>query len=446
MTNPWASSALQLPFRTLLILTQYYYPELGAAPIRLRAMARELRALGVEVRVLTGMPNYPLGEIFPGYKRKLTLREEIDGISVRRVWLYPAAGRGSVRRLVNYLSFTGSAGLALLFASRADAIFVEAQPITLALPAWLVRRLRGIPYIYNTPDLQVEVAEEARWLDSRTLLRLAARLEGFLMRGALTVTTVTHAFIDYFVEHRGVPTARMSFLPNGADTDALRPLPRDEAYAELLGLAGRTVFTYAGTHAHYQGLEVIIETAKRLRHRKDIVILMVGQGPMREPLREMAQQAGLNNVLFRDQIPFEDMARLMSITYASLVVLRDVPTARKMRPAKTITSLACGVPVVYVGLGEMAEILVHEECGIQVAPENSNGLAKAIVCLADAPALRQRMSLAARALAERDFSWSQLVRNWLAQVATIHAGQDPGLPAPWEVKSAPDRCPEKSAP
>ncbi len=445
MTDSSRPPAQGLPFRTLLILTQYYYPEVGAAAIRLRAVAKELNELGVEVRILTGMPNYPLGRIFPGYRGKVTLGEEIDGLPVRRVWLYPAAGRGALRRLLNYLSFTAMAALVLLFTRRVDMIFVEAQPVTLALPAWLLKQLRGIPYIYNTPDLQVEIAQESRWIGSRALIRLAARLEGFLMRQALTVTTVTHAFMDHFVRYRGVPHARMSFLPNGADTEVMRPLPSDEAYVELMGVRGRTVFTYAGTHAHYHGLEVIVETAKRLRDRKDIVILMVGQGPMREPLMEMARQAGHDNVVFRDQIPFEDMARLMSITCASLVVLRDVPAARKMRPAKTITSLACGVPVVYVGQGEMADILVREGCGIRVEPDNADHLAKAIECLADAPALRRQMSLAARALAERDFSWRQLVRNWFAQVARIHAGQDPGLPAPREVKSPLGRCPEESA-
>jgi len=431
MTDGSRPSTQGLPFRTLLILTQYYHPEPGAAQIRLRAMATELRAMGVKVRVLTGMPNYPRGRIFAEYRGKFTLREEIDGVPVRRVWLYPAAGRGSLRRLLNYFSFTAMAGLALLFTRRVDLVFVEAQPIILALPAWLLKQVRGIPYIYNTPDLQIEIAEEARWIGLRVLIRRAARLESFLMRHALTVTTVTHAFVDHFVRYRGVPRARMSFLPNGADMKVLRPLPPDEAYGELLGVTGRTVFTYAGTHAHYQGLEVIIETAKRLRHRKEIVILMVGQGPMRQTLIEMARQADLDNVLFRDS-PFEEMTRLMSVTYASLVVLRDMPAAKKMRLSKAIPPLACGVPVVYAGYGETPEILVREGCGVQVEPENPELLAKAMENLADAPDLRRRMSQVARLLAEREFSWQTLVRNWVAQVARITAGQDPGLPAPVE--------------
>ena len=153
-----------LPFHRILILTQYYSPEVGAPPIRLRAMVSELKRLGCSVSVITGMPNYPVGKIFPGYEGRLTSSEEIDGVPVRRMWLYPAAGRGAIRRIFNYLSFTTTGAIALLFKGGVDLVFVEAQPVTLALPAFLNRLMRRVPYIYNTPDLQVEYAAEDSWV------------------------------------------------------------------------------------------------------------------------------------------------------------------------------------------------------------------------------------------------------------------------------------------
>jgi colanic acid biosynthesis glycosyl transferase WcaI len=425
--------------RRILILTQYYYPEPGAPQVRLRAMAKELRARGIEVTVLTGMPNYPLGRTFQDYRGKLWSREQVDGVQVHRVWLYPAGGRGRVKRLLNYLTFTLTAGIRLLFVPRVDLVFVEAQPLTLALPALVLKHLRGIPYVYNTPDLQVEIAEQARWIGLRSAIKAAVHLESWLMKAAVTTTSVTQAFIDHFIEHRHIPRQRMTFLPNGADVDVLRPLPYDRALAERLGVTGRTVFTYAGTHAHYQGLEVIVEAAKQLVHRPDIVILMVGQGPMRQRLIEMAAEAGLSNIVFRDS-PFDETPGLMSITYASLVTLRDMPAARKMRLSKAIPPLACGVPVIYAGLGETADILVQERCGMQVPPENAGELARAIEHLADDPDTRREMGSSGRALAEREFSWRTLVANWIGQVEHImstdassaptdtSANERPGLP------------------
>ena len=157
----------------MLVLTQYYAPESGAPAIRLRAMVLELKRLGCCVRVITGMPNYPIGKIYSGYEGRLTQADEIDSVPIRRMWLYPASGRSAVRRFLNYLSFTATGALALLFQGGVDLVFVEAQPITLALPAFLNRLIRGVPYVYNTPDLQVEYAAEDRWVGLRLLIRSA---------------------------------------------------------------------------------------------------------------------------------------------------------------------------------------------------------------------------------------------------------------------------------
>jgi glycosyltransferase involved in cell wall biosynthesis len=389
-------------------------------------MARELRQRGFAVRVLTGMPNYPTGVIHAAYRGKLHMHEEVDGVAVTRVWLYPAAGKGALRRLINYLSFNVTSALALFFEPPADLVFVEAQPITLAVSAWINAIVRGTPYIYNTPDLQVEYADEDRWVGLRMLVRAARRLEAFLMRRALSVTTVTHAFIEHFHRERGIPRHRLSFLPNGADTEQLRPMPRDETFAARMGVGNRKVFTYAGTHAPYQGLHVLLQAAKLLRNRRDIVFLMVGDGPLRRSIIEQAEAENIENVLFRTS-PFEEMHLLMSITQASLVLLRPLAISKKMRLSKAIPPLACGVPLIYAGWGETAEIVNREGVGLTVEPGQPAELARAVEQLADDPALRATMGKRGRALAEREFSWTFLVGDWLRQIELIHVGKDPAI-------------------
>src|SRR4029078_2225739 len=134
-------------FRDWLLVTQYYYPEPGAPQIRLRALAKELTRLGRRVTVLTGMPNYPEGVIHEGYGGKLKLTEEVDRVQVHRIWLYPAGGKNPIKRLLNYLSFTFHALFYLKLARRKDIVFVEAQPITLALYGLFARWLFKVPYI-----------------------------------------------------------------------------------------------------------------------------------------------------------------------------------------------------------------------------------------------------------------------------------------------------------
>ena len=401
-----------MTFRRVLVLTQYYPPETGAAPIRLRATVRGLRRLGVEVRVLTGLPNYPAGRIHDGYEGRWHMDDRVDDVPVTRVWLYPAAGRSALKRLLNYLSFTLTATLALAREPKADLVFVEAQPLILAIPALLNRWLRGTPYVYNTPDLQVEYADEDHWVGLRLIVTAARALEGALMRRALSVSTVTHAFIDHFHRTHRVPLERLTFLPNGADIDVLRPLAYDLELADRLGIDGRKAFTFAGTFAPYQGLEVIVEAATLLRHRRDLVFLMIGDGPVRQPLADEVARRQLDNLIFHPLVPIERIPALMSISWASLVVLRKLHIATMMRLAKAVPPLACGVPLVFAGWGETAGIIERERVGLVVEPEAPEALAAAIERLADDPDGRAAMAARARALAERDFSWAVIVARW----------------------------------
>ena len=420
---PVAASNPAAPFSRWLIVTQYYPPEPGAPQIRLSALARELTRRGCSVEVLTAVPNYPLGEIAAGYRGRLVVNELRDRVPVERIWLYPATGRKPIARLLCYFTFTLGA-TARIVRYRPDVVFIEAQPITLALAGLLLKAFRGTPFIYNTPDLQVEIAGEQRWIGLKALVEAAATLEGYLMKKALCVSTVTDAFIDHFSENRGLPKSRLTFLPNGADTEALRPLPPDEEYARALGVSGKKVFTYAGTHAPYHGLEIILDTAEQLRDRDDIVLLMVGNGPIRQDLKRQAAERKLSNLLFRDS-PFAEMPRLMSITRASIATISDMQAATKMRLSKVVPPLSCGRPVIYVGKGEWVRLLREHDCGLVVESGRAEEFAVAIRTLADSPDTCSRMGANGRELAEAEFSWSWIVGRWLEQLKSVAAGRDP---------------------
>jgi glycosyltransferase involved in cell wall biosynthesis len=404
--------------RRWLILTQYYPPEIGAAQIRLRAVAHMLRRYGIEVQVLTAMPNYPAGKIFPSYAGRWHVREEIDSIPVRRTWVYAGTGKSAPIRLANYFSFTCTALLATLTGPRPDVMFVEAQPLSLGLVAILMKWLRGVPYIYNVPDLQIDVARQLGFMQNRGLLRFAAALEDFFLRRSWKVSTVTHHFMEYF-HNRGLPRTQITFLPNGADTEFLKPQPPSRVLLDRWRLHGKKVFLYVGTHAYYHGLDTLIEAATLLRQRSDIVFLMIGNGPERVRLKQIAIDRGLTNVIF-GQSPYEEMDQLYSIAYASVATLRNLNVARGMRLSKVFPSLSCAVPVIYAGIGEAAELLEAHKCGIVVKPEDPALLAQAMASLASDHSMRHTMGYAGRAFVEREYSWSTIVERWLAEVGLSH--------------------------
>ena len=157
-------------------------PEIGAPQIRLRSVVSELRQRGNEVEVLTAMLYYPTGKIFPGYSGRWRMRDEIDGVPVRRTWIYAGTGKAAHIRLANYFSFTLTALIAALFGPRPDVMFVESQPLSWGLVAILMKWLRGVPYISRCLDLQVDVAGQLGFMRNRSLLRWAFVLENFFLR------------------------------------------------------------------------------------------------------------------------------------------------------------------------------------------------------------------------------------------------------------------------
>lgn len=406
---------MKKPGNRWLILAQCYPPEIGAAAIRLRHVAKELIRHGIDVRVLTAMPNRPKGEIFQGYpKWKFSMREEIDGIPVQRVWIYPGRGKSPIIRLMNYLSFTFTAMVAVFFGPRPDVIFVEAMGPYLGFLSLLMKWTKRVPYIYNVADLHVDVARQLGFIRSEVFLRLALRIENLFLKQSWKVSTVTRLFMEHFQE-RGVPREQITFLPNGADSDFLCPKPPCPELLERWHLSGKKVFLYVGTHAFYHGLDTLILAAQILQDQKDITFLMVGEGPERPRIIQLAEQLKLPNVVF-GQSPYEEMDRLYSISYASIATLRDVDVAKTMRLSKIFPSLSCGVPVIYAGHGEAADVLRENQCGIAVQPENPEKLAEAIKQLAADCSYRDQLGELGRKFVESEYSWQVIVTRWIREL------------------------------
>lgn len=414
------------PFKRIRILTQYYLPEQGAAQVRLSAVALALQRRGIEVDVVTAMPNYPTGKIFKEYRHHLQHQEYIAGIPVRRVWLYPAAGRSVARRLLNYASFNLTSALPLLTAPKSDLILVEAQPMTLAFSALCAGMLSQTPYVYNVPDLQVEVAR-AKWGIGETALNAAQRLEDFLARRALCVSTVTYDFMRHFQAR--LPASPVTYLPNGVDTAQMAPQDYCHEWARRLGFEGKRIFVYAGTLYQHCGLEILIEAVARIHPSLGVRLLIAGDGPLKETLMKLCAQRGLNRIVQFSSFTSRDVPALMSIADASLAPTHQGEVGLHMRLAKVLPSLSCGAPVITVGESESARMIRAFECGMAIPDFDAQALAEAMSQLAKSPQRRAQMAHNGRALAIKHFDWSHLVENWLEQLSCVVRGERPAIQA-----------------
>jgi colanic acid biosynthesis glycosyl transferase WcaI len=401
-----------------LILSQFFAPEIGASQVRLSYLCRELTAAGHDVEIVTGMPHHPTGRIFPGYRGRFYLKEEWEGLTIHRVWLYAASG-SNLKRLLSYASFCLTCLWALARATKPDYIFVDSPPLFLGVPGWIAAKLWGAPLVFNVADLWPDSVRDLGVMRDGLLVDLAYRLERWIYQNSDVVTAVTEGIRESLLKSKGVPPEKVLFLPNGVDTTLLRPSPPDEALKNELGLAQKKIILYAGNHGYAGAVEQILYAAQILRDESSIHFLFVGEGPEKQKLIRMASDLELNNVTFHDQVPLETVPAYVSISDAAVVTLRKSQVMAGARPAKAFVMMAGGKPIVLAAEGEAARLIHAAGAGIVVPPEDHVALANAIRTLLQYPDIAAEMGACGRKFVVSNFQWSSLVRSWIAQLTAV---------------------------
>lgn len=400
----------------VLILTQYFEPEIGAPQVRLGAVARALHARGHHVEVVTGMPNHPNGRIADEYRGRAAMTELVDGITVRRTWLYAATGSGG-RRLLNYLSFCATCVIGLARAQRPDVVFVESPPPLLMAPARLAGWIWRRPVIMNVADLWPDAAASLGLLAEGPMLSALRRFEQWSYAVADRICSVTDGVRAVLEQGKGVASDKILDLPNGVDTIAFAPDRRtDDAFARF-GIAAPDVFLYAGTIGYAHGVELLVDAMALLADSHPSAhLLIVGGGSRREAVAGRIATSGADNVTLAEPVPVAEVAVLFASCRAAVSVIRDSPLLEGARPSKVFPAMASGVPVIYSGTGEGARIVADAGAGLVVPPEDAGALADAMRCVLDDPEAAARMGAAGRVLAQQRFSWDVIVDRWLAQL------------------------------
>jgi colanic acid biosynthesis glycosyl transferase WcaI len=408
-----------------LVLSQYFSPEIGATQTRLSAMTHELRQAGHDVRVVTSLPNYPTGRIFPGYRGRVALKERIEGVEVHRTWVVPAMGSGA-GRMLNYGSFALTSLLGLIGAQRPDVVFVESPPLSVAVPGAWAAGVWKTCLVVNVADLWPDSIHELGILREGAILSAARRLESWTYRKADFVTAVTQGIRDSLLTEKGVPPGKVLFLPNGVDTNLFHVQTRDPEALKGAGVPlkqGDRVVMYAGTLGVAQGLEVALDAMRRLASSAPHVrLVFVGDGSERLHLQAKARARGLTNTFFVAAQPPEQLARLWAGADIGFASLLDRPIFAGARPSKLFPMMASGKPVVYAGSGEAPRIIREADAGIVVPPEDSAELAQALALLASDEDLAGRLGTNGRRYVEQNLTWHTLVGDWLDQLLQAGVG------------------------
>jgi glycosyltransferase involved in cell wall biosynthesis len=377
----------------VLVLSQYYPPEVGATQTRVHHFSSRLAAAGHDVSVVAEMPNHPKGVVFEGYRGKLVARGRDDLV---RVWVYTSPRKSLARRLAFYGTYMVNAVLAALLVvrRRPDVIFASSPPLPVLCAAYAVSRVTRRPFVADIRDIWPAIGVALGEVRGNRAVRLAQRLERFLYRTARRITVVTEGFVDHVVA-QGADPEKVTFLPNGTVPELFSPDRTDPTLREELG-EPRFVVGFFGNHGIAQGLPAVVDAASLLFDREDIHFLFVGEGPVKEELIAKARTENLSNVTFREQVPIEEVAEQIAACDMALVPLRRLETLETFVPSKLFDFLACATPVLLMVDGEARRILEKSGGGVYVEPEDARGLAEAVRRMADEPGQLAEMGRSGR--------------------------------------------------
>jgi glycosyltransferase involved in cell wall biosynthesis len=403
----------------ILIVSQYFWPE----NFRINDVALGLKERGHEVTVYTGKPNYPGGSFFPGYGVFARSVEDYHGIPVTRVPLVPRGNGGRIRLALNYLSFALLASLLAPLRCRGDfdvMLVYEPSPVTVGVPALVMKALKGTPLLFWVQDLWPESLSATGALRSPFLLRWVQRLVRRIYRRCDRILVQSRAFIEP-IAGLGIETQRILYLPNSAEA-LYRPAPAAGGVPPVIGLPPGFRVMFAGNIGAAQSFETILAAAERLKSQPGIHWLIVGEGRMLSWVAaEIARRSLQESVHLLGQHPVHAMPAFFALADVMLVTLKKDPIFAMTIPTKLQSYLACARPVIAALDGEGARVVLEAQAGLTCPAEEPGALAAAVLAMARlAPQERALMAQRGRAYFERHFERTMLLERlegWMKDAA-----------------------------
>jgi colanic acid biosynthesis glycosyl transferase WcaI len=358
----------------ILLITQWFDPEPAFKGL---IFAKELKKVGNEVEVITGFPNYPGGNIYPGYRIKMLQREVIDGIKVSRVPLYPSHNLSALGRAFNYISFALSSFFYGVFSLRKiDVIYVYNPPMTAALSAAFIGLFRQIPFVVDINDLWPDTLAATGMIKNKYLLSFIGKVCLWVYKSSSHIVVGTPGYRKKLIE-RGVPEEKIDVIYNWCDEEALSLPAVINAYE--YGMDNRFNIVFAGTMGKAQALDSVIRAAKLIETRhEEVQFVFVGGGIEIESLKKLSQELHLENVIFIPRLPFSEIGKVLTLADALLVHLKNDPLFEITFPAKIQAYLKVGKPVIMGVKGDAASVLTQSGAGYCVLPENEKSIADAV--------------------------------------------------------------------
>jgi len=402
----------------ILFLSHYFPPEVNAPATRTYEHCRQWVRDGHQLTVVTCAPNHPQGRVYEGYRNRIYQQETKDGINIVRVWTFVTANEGFFKRTLNYISYMCSACIVSLFLPKADIVLSTSPQFFNGLAGYFVSKLRKIPWVLEIRDLWPESIVAVGAIKSPTIITLLEWIERFAYQKADRIVPVTDSFKTYMLG-KGIDAGKIDVVKNGVDLAQYALLDGASALAEELGVKGKFVVSYFGTHGMAHHLQTILHAAHRLSGSKNIMFLMVGDGAERRALLQMRDDMALGNVMMLDQQPKIRMRDFWALSDISLVLLKKTDLFKTVIPSKIFESLAMAKPIILGVEGESADLLRAAKAGICIEPEQADELAACVLELSKNPERCQQLGRNGRRYVMEHFDRIVLARKLASVLETV---------------------------
>lgn len=366
----------------LLIISQYFPPEMGASQTRLFELSSRLKELGFDITILTAMPNYPTGKIFDTYRWKVRMAEQINGMKVVRTCVFPSKSKSFFPRLVSYFSFAlSSLVLGIWGLGKQDIVLVDSPPPFLVPTSMLISKITRSKLVMMVADIWPDIIIRMGHASQDSLsVRAMLWLEKFCYNHSDVVSFSNPAACDQ-IRERFPNLKNITVISNGVDTEMFSPNFASQETRKKYGVTtGDFLVAYCGLHGMAQGLEVVLEAAQKLEQNPKIKFIMVGNGPTKEDIVGKAEEMQLKNLTFYDRVPKKEMPAIIASADVSLVTLSG--RFPGTMPSKAYEAFASGTPPIVAKGCEAEPLISNYNSGRTYEPGNSQELADAIKELA----------------------------------------------------------------
>ncbi|GMR25124.1 MAG: glycosyltransferase family 4 protein [Ignavibacteria bacterium] len=403
----------------ILLITEYFPPEIGAGSNRAFELSKRWIEKGASVTVITGFPDYPDGIIPDEYKNYKFLQEEYQGINVIRTYTVAAPNRGILKRVISFSSFMFSSVIQGTKAShKQDILMATSPPFSVGIAGYIISRLKRIPFVFEVRDLWPESIIQLGQLRNKFIIKILESIERFLYKKSIHIVPVAESTIAVLKE-KGISKSKITVIKNGVNLNEVISQQKDGELRAKLGLNRKTIVSYIGTLGLSHALDKVLETAKLLSKKKELGFLIIGDGAERENLLKKSRQYDLQNVCFIKKVEKEKIASYYSVSDILLVPLKDLPIFKKVIPSKLFEIMAFEKPILISVDGEARSVVESANSGIYVNPEDPNDLKEKILYLVDNSELAAELGRNGRKFVEEYFDRQKLADDYLDLLSSL---------------------------